>query len=112
MLEREGMAVTEAADGHAGLARLAEQRPSLVLLDLLMPGMDGFEFLAELHARPEWRSIPVVVVTAKDLTADEQRRLSGQVQEVLRKGAYSRDQLLAEVRERVATWAGRPVRSS
>jgi signal transduction histidine kinase/CheY-like chemotaxis protein len=112
MLEREGLAVTEAADGREGLARIAEHRPSLVLLDLLMPGMDGFEFLNELHAHPQWGSIPVVVVTAKDLTADEQRRLSGQVQEVLRKGAYTRERLLAEVRERVAAWAGRPVRSS
>jgi CheY-like chemotaxis protein len=69
--------------------------------------MDGFEFLSELHANPEWHSIPVVVVTAKDLTAEEQRRLSGQVQEVLRKGAYTRERLLAEVRERVTAWTGR-----
>jgi signal transduction histidine kinase/CheY-like chemotaxis protein len=103
-LEREGFAVAEAADGRAGLDRLAEHLPSLILLDLLMPEMDGFEFLAELQSRPEWRPIPVVVVTAKDLTADERARLSGQVAEVLSKGAYSRDRLLAEVRDRVAAW--------
>jgi signal transduction histidine kinase/DNA-binding response OmpR family regulator len=109
MLEREGFAVAEAADGRAGLDRLAEQRPSLILLDLLMPQMNGFEFLAELQTRPEWRSIPVVVVTAKDLTAEEHARLSGRVAEVLRKGAYTRDRLLAEVRDRVAAWtAGKP----
>lgn len=102
MLEREGFTVAEAADGRAGLDRVAEQRPSLILLDLLMPQMNGFEFLAELQARPEWRSIPVVVVTAKDLTPEEHARLSGQVSEVLRKGAYSRERLLSEVRERVA----------
>jgi CheY-like chemotaxis protein len=110
MLEREGFPVVEAADGRSALARVAEGRPSLILLDLLMPGMDGFEFLAELQARPEWRSVPVVVVTAKDLTAEEQARLSGQVHEVLRKGAYTRERLLAEVRERVAAWASRPSR--
>ncbi len=104
MLEREGFTVTEAADGRAGLARVAEQRPSLILLDLLMPQMNGFEFLAELQTRPEWRSIPVVVVTAKDLTAEEHARLSGQVSEVLRKGNYTRERLLSEVRERVAAW--------
>ena len=104
MLEREGFTVTEAADGRAGLDRVAEQRPSLILLDLLMPQMNGFEFLAELQTRPEWRSIPVVVVTAKDLTAEEHARLSGQVSEVLRKGAYTRERLLSEVRERVAEW--------
>ncbi|MGH9009336.1 MAG: response regulator [Acidimicrobiia bacterium] len=104
MLEREGFSVTQAADGRAGLERVAEARPSLILLDLLMPQMNGFEFLAELQTRPEWRSIPVVVVTAKDLTAEEHARLSGQVSEVLRKGAYTRERLLSEVRERVAAW--------
>ncbi|HZI38457.1 MAG TPA: response regulator, partial [Acidimicrobiia bacterium] len=104
MLEREGFTVSEAADGRAGLDRVAEQRPSLILLDLLMPEMNGFEFLAELQTRPEWRSIPVVVVTAKDLTSEEHARLSGQVSEVLRKGAYTRERLLSEVRERVAAW--------
>ncbi|HEV7861512.1 MAG TPA: response regulator, partial [Acidimicrobiia bacterium] len=104
MLEREGFSVAEAADGRAGLERLAEHLPSLILLDLLMPEMNGFEFLTELQARPEWRSIPVVVVTAKDLTAEEHARLSGRVAEVLRKGAYSRERLLSEVRQRVAAW--------
>ena len=104
MLEREGFTVVQAADGRAGLDRVAENCPSLILLDLLMPQMNGFEFLAELQARPQWRSIPVVVVTAKDLTADEHARLSGQVSEVLRKGAYTKERLLAEVRERVAAW--------
>src|SRR5438270_991622 len=103
-LTREGFPVAVAADGRAGLERLAERRPALILLDLLMPEMDGFEFLTELQRRPEWRAIPVVVVTAKDLTADEQARLSGRVAEVLRKGTYSRDRLLAEVRDRVAAW--------
>jgi signal transduction histidine kinase/DNA-binding response OmpR family regulator len=104
MLEREGFSVAQAEDGRAGLDRVAEHRPSLILLDLLMPQMNGFEFLAELQSRPEWRSIPVVVVTAKDLTAEEHARLSGRVAEVLRKGAYSRDRLLSEVRNRVAAW--------
>jgi signal transduction histidine kinase/DNA-binding response OmpR family regulator len=108
MLEREGFPVTEAGDGRAGLERVAEHRPSLVLLDLLMPGMDGFGFLAELQTRPEWRAIPVVVVTAKDLSAEEQAILSGRVAEVLLKGAYTRERLLAEVRERVAAWTRPP----
>ena len=104
MLEREGFPVALAADGREGLDRVAENPPSLILLDLLMPQMNGFEFLAELQTRPEWRSIPVVVVTAKDLTAEEHARLSGQVSEVLRKGAYTKERLLSEVRERVAAW--------
>ncbi len=111
MLEREGFRVAEAGDGRAGLERVAEHLPSLVLLDLLMPGLDGFGFLAELQTRSEWRAIPVVVVTAKDLSAEEQAMLSGRVAEVLRKGAYTRERLLAEVRERVAAWTRRPAGS-
>ncbi|HLF40213.1 MAG TPA: response regulator, partial [Acidimicrobiia bacterium] len=105
-LEREGFAVVEAADGQAGLDAVAERVPALILLDLLMPVMDGFEFVARLHERQEWRSIPVVVVTAKDVTADDQARLTGHVQEVLRKGAYTRTRLLSEVRDRVAATGG------
>ncbi len=111
MLEREGFPVAEASDGRGGLDRVADHRPSLILLDLLMPGMDGFAFLAELQSRPEWQSIPIVVVTAKDLSGEEQAMLSGRVAEVLRKGAYTRERLLAEVRERVAAWTRRPAGS-
>ena len=107
LLERDGIPVVEATDGRAGLDRVREQRPSLVLLDLLMPGLDGFGFLAGLDAVPGGGDIPVVVVTAKDLTNDEQAVLSGRVDEVVRKGAYSQERLLAEVRERVATSARR-----
>jgi len=101
MLEKEGWAVAQARNGHEGLARVAENPPALILLDLMMPEMNGFEFLAELRQREEWRSIPVVVVTAKELTADERSRLQGQVEKLVQKGAYSRDALLAEVRDLV-----------
>ncbi|MEK7787900.1 MAG: response regulator, partial [Chloroflexota bacterium] len=101
MLEKEGWIVTQAGNGHEGLARVAENPPALILLDLMMPEMNGFEFLAELRQREEWRSIPVVVVTAKELTADERSRLQGQVEKLVQKGAYSRDALLAEVRDLV-----------
>ncbi len=67
-----------------------------------MPRMDGFELLAELRARPAWRDIPVVVMTAKDLTAEEQDRLRGRVERVLAKSALGPDSLLDEVRELVA----------
>ena len=101
MLEKEGWTVVQARNGHEGLARVAENQPALILLDLMMPEMNGFEFLAELRQREEWRSIPVVVVTAKELTADERTRLQGQVEKLVQKGAYSRDELLAEVRDLV-----------
>jgi PAS domain S-box-containing protein len=105
LLEKDGWAVDEAADGREALDRLAA-RPSIVLLDLLMPVADGFEFLAELRQRDEHRSIPVIVLTAKDLTAAEHERLRGSVETVLRKGALGSEQLLAEVGAAMAA-AGR-----
>src|SRR5262249_61912834 len=71
LLEGEGWEVDEAGDGRAALDCLAQRPPGLILLDLLMPRMDGFEFLAELRRREEGRSIPVVALTAKDLTGAE-----------------------------------------
>jgi CheY-like chemotaxis protein len=68
----------------------------------MMPEMDGFAFLAELRADPAQRAIPVIVITAKDLTADERQRLNGTVERILEKGAYGRDELLTEVRQLVA----------
>jgi CheY-like chemotaxis protein len=96
LLEKDGWAVTEAADGREALDRLAD-RPSLVLLDLLMPGMDGFEFLAEFRRRAEFRSVPVIVLTAKDLTADDHERLNGSIEAVIQKGSLGSDELLAEL---------------
>ncbi len=98
-LEKDGLAVLEAEHGRAALAEIARRRPALILLDLTMPVMDGFEFLRELRATPDGRAIPVVVLTARDLTPEDCQRLQGQVAHVLGKGAYSRDALLQEVRE-------------
>ena len=68
----------------------------------MMPEMDGFEFVAEFRRHEAWRAIPIVVVTAKDLSAEDRERLNGYVERILQKGAYSREELLAEVRELVA----------
>jgi CheY-like chemotaxis protein len=96
ILEQGGWDVKEAANGRAGLEQLATVKPDVIVLDLMMPEMDGFEFVDELRRRPEWKAIPVVVVTAKDLTIEDRARLSGQVGLILQKGAYSRDELLRE----------------
>jgi CheY-like chemotaxis protein len=68
--------------------------------------MDGFEFLATLKHDPDLRTLPVIVVTAKDLTEDDRKRLNGQVTRVLQKGAYSREDLLAEVAQVVRSAIG------
>jgi CheY-like chemotaxis protein len=96
LLEKDGWAVTEAADGREALEQMAD-RPSLVLLDLLMPGMDGFEFLTEFRRRPEFRSVPVIVLTAKDLTAADHDRLNGSIETVIQKGSLGSEELLAEL---------------
>jgi CheY-like chemotaxis protein len=105
MLEKAGWSVSEAPNGRAALELVAENRPVLILLDLVMPEMDGFEFADELHRHGEWRSIPIVVLTAKDLTADELRRLDGNVYMVLDKGTSSREELMGQVRDLIAGWA-------
>jgi PAS domain S-box-containing protein len=107
-MERDGWTVAEAENGKVGLRRLAEAVPEAVLLDLMMPEMDGFEFLDELRRRPEWQRVPVVVLTAKELTAEERQRLQGSVRRVLQKGALSREELLREIRRAVAGRARRP----
>jgi CheY-like chemotaxis protein len=96
-LEKEGWVVHEAENGQVGLAQVVGQRPDVILLDLMMPQMDGFEFVAALRQQETGRSIPVVVVTAKELTAEEREQLNRYVEKILQKGACSRDQLLAEV---------------
>jgi len=107
MLEPEGYTVVEAENGRVALDRLDDVRPSVILLDLMMPEMDGFEFVAEFRRHEAWRAIPVVVVTAKDLSQDDRERLNGHVQKILQKGTHGRDQLLAEVRELVSASVAR-----
>ena len=105
LLEREGYAVIEAVDGRAALARLRDATPGVILLDLMMPEMDGFDVVAAIQGNAVWRPIPIVVITAKDLSPEEHERLNGYVARVLQKGALSRETLLGEVRDLVAASA-------
>jgi signal transduction histidine kinase/CheY-like chemotaxis protein len=98
-LEREGWTVREADNGREALRAVEEALPELILLDLMMPEMDGFQFVREFRNRKEWRSVPIIVVTAKELTAEDCRLLNGQVERVLQKGAFRREELLAEIQE-------------
>ena len=107
MLEPAGYRVVEAENGRAALERLRDVSPSVVLLDLMMPEMDGFEFVSEFRRHEAWRAIPIVVITAQDLSRDDRERLNGYVQKILQKGAYGREMLLAEVRDMVATSVAR-----
>jgi signal transduction histidine kinase/CheY-like chemotaxis protein len=93
-LEEQGCKVMVADNGEAALGRLADRRPDLVLLDLLMPGHGGFSLVEALQASEEWRSIPVVVTTGREISDEERQKLNGYVESVLRKGTYSREDLV------------------
>ena len=97
-LEREGWTVAEAVDGRTGLEAFGRQRPALILLDLMMPVMDGFEFLRELRAREDGRGVPVVVVTAKELTAAERETLRSCVENIVQRDTMTTEKLLGEIR--------------
>ena len=97
LLGARGWVVREAVNGRLALDALKEGLPDIVLLDLMMPEMDGFELVAALQANPAWRDIPVVVVTALDLSAEDRRRLNGGVEQILSKSAYAPAELMKRV---------------
>jgi signal transduction histidine kinase/DNA-binding response OmpR family regulator/HAMP domain-containing protein len=97
-IERMGLAVAETANGRLALSWLGDNRPpAIILLDLMMPEMDGFEFLDALAARTDWREIPIIVITAKQLSAGERDRLSRQAQKVMEKATATRVDIAAAI---------------
>ncbi len=101
ILSNEGWEVAEATNGLRALQVVDDDAPDLVLLDLMMPEMDGFGFLEQFRSREAYREIPVVIVTAKELSAEEKKRLDEQVQEVVLKAGTGDEELLGEIRELV-----------
>jgi len=93
-LKAAGWQVVEAGNGREALERLEEAKPRLILLDLIMPEMDGFEFVHKMMANEVWRDIPVIVLSAKNLTEEEKRMLNGRVQQVVKKSTSSHQQIL------------------
>ena len=84
-------------NGHHALTYVNQQTPSLILLDLMMPEMDGFQFVTELRKNDLWRRIPVIVMTAMELSSDDRRALQGEVEQIIQKGAYNIPDLLNEL---------------
>ena len=109
-LTKAGWQVIEAENGRRALECLEIEQPGIILLDLMMPEMDGFEFVSELRQRPEWQSIPVIVLTAKDLTQEDRQRLEGQIQRIYQKGSYNRETILSEVHSLVTAHTRQKVR--
>src|SRR5215472_4550467 len=108
-LEGEQWAVQESANGREALTRLQAHRPDVILLDLMMPEMDGFAVVAALQKEPHWRDIPVIVITARDLDAKDRERLNSGVQSVLVKETFRPGELVERIRQLVR---GKPMVSS
>ena len=103
MLEKIGWRVSEAENGCVALECMKRDRPCLILLDLIVAETDGFEFVARVRKYDEWRSIPIVVLTAHDLSSEERLRLNGFVEKILPIDENdSREVLLHEVRDLLA----------
>ncbi len=104
LLLGEDFTVLEAENGKIGLEQVAAAAdpPDLILLDLMMPVMDGFEFLETLRENPAWHDIPVLVVTGADLSDADRARLNGGVERILQKSTADRDKLLDDLREIVS----------
>jgi threonine synthase len=99
ILQSQGnFTILEASNGREGLDLIQKELPDLVIIDLMMPEMDGFTVIEALRAKQETAVIPVIVVTAKELTPDEKDRLSGHIQALLQKGDFLNDEFLDEVK--------------
>ena len=100
-LESNNFKVRSAVNGKEALSKIEKAKPGLIILDLMMPEMDGFEFSEKLRENKNWLDIPVVVITAKDLTKEDHNRLKGNVETIMQKGSYTKKELLNEVGERI-----------
>jgi CheY-like chemotaxis protein len=103
VLEKEDWQVSEAENGRQALDEVEREPPSLILLDLMMPVMDGFDFVLAMHQRDAASEIPIVVVTAKDVTEEDRLRLKGGVVALIERGGLDQDSLIELIREQVTT---------
>ena len=105
LLEKDKWTVDSAVNGREGLEKVAENTPHLILLDLMMPEMDGFDFAAQLRSDQRYRAIPIIVVTAKDVTREDRLRLNGYVERIISKQTWDKDQFMDEIRTMVRSGA-------
>lgn len=99
LLSRSGWKIETASNGEEAMERIKQSQPALIVLDLMMPVMDGFAFTDELRSSLEFQNIPIFVLTSKSLTPDEHRRLNGQVEAIMNKGDGVRQLLLDSVKQ-------------
>ena len=97
VLRREGLVVLEAVDGNAAMSLTETETPGLIILDLILPEFNGFDVLSEISKNDNWKHIPIIVITAKELSNEELKRLKKEVDCIFQKGDYSRNDLLKEI---------------
>lgn len=110
ILGNRGWNVVSAENGEAALEKMKETDPGIILLDLMMPEMDGFEFLEHKKEMDEWKDVPVIVLTVKQLTEEERSQLQEKVKSIMRKGDTDWDhitrQISEEIQQRIAEKVG------
>jgi CheY-like chemotaxis protein len=104
ILEDETCQIQSAADGREALEVISQQSPDIILLDLLMPRLDGFGVIEQLRHHPQYRDIPIIILTAKTLTTDELDQLQHSVSKVMQKQGLERETLLQELRRALQTY--------
>jgi signal transduction histidine kinase/DNA-binding response OmpR family regulator len=97
MLENNGHTVVTAPDGRAAIEVITRHKPTAIILDLMLPEMDGFEVAHRLQLHPKWRDIPVILLTARDLSNEERAVLNFPSARILQKGNFSREDLLTQL---------------
>ncbi len=101
ILEKKGCMVVESENGISALKQLETFQPDLIILDLMLPEMDGFQFVEEIQKHPQWNSIPIIVATAKDLSVEERAFLAPRVGKIFQKGVYTQKELMGKVEDMV-----------
>jgi CheY-like chemotaxis protein len=107
ILKEEGWRVFKAENGQVALDHIEDRRPSLILLDLMMPKMDGFEFVSRLRANEKWHSIPVVVLTSTKLSAEDYARLNNYVETIFKKESCDSNELVMQLHRLIADASSR-----
>ena len=102
ILENKGLQVFPTENGEVALTHLEHKKPALILLDLNMPIMDGFEFIEHLRNNEKWHAIPVVVLTSRNLSPEEQASLNRHVESIFQKADYQRDELISQIHQRIS----------
>jgi signal transduction histidine kinase/DNA-binding response OmpR family regulator len=107
MLEASNYEVETARDGRAALEAISQNRPDAIVLDLMLPEVDGFEVVHRLNSNADWRGLPVILLTARDLSHEERRALDNSTTRIIQKGSFTRDELIAELNTAIGKRAER-----